>query len=292
MAGSSPRRLSSVRPPLPEAEINEYLRQRLRDYNDRDVASIARHIDVLRKALESEFDELVRPLFGGSVGRHTYVDGLSDIDVLMVIEGSALSEQSPSDALQRMARSIRERLPSTTVSVGSMAVTIQYSDRHEVQVLPSIKSRTGIRIPMPGGAGWSRILHPERFARKLTNVNQSNGGRVVPTIKLVKTLARRSVQSDRGRLSGYHIESLAIDAFQSYQGPRDLQSMLRRFLTHAASAVLQPIRDSTGQSRFVDGYLGSAGSTERRRAAENLRRMRRSLDACRSHRDLDNLFRQ
>lgn len=292
MAGSSRRRLGTVGPPLPDAEINEYLSQRLREYNDRDVEGIGRHINALRQALESEFDELVRPLFGGSVGRHTYVDGLSDIDVLMVIDASAISGQSPSDALRRMARSISERLPRSAVSVGSMAVTIRYSDGHEIQVLPAIKSRSGIQIPMSSGAGWSRILHPDRFAQKLTTVNQSNGGQVVPTIKLVKALAGRSVQSGRGRLTGYHLESLAIEAFRSYQGPRDLQSMVRRFLTHAAVAVRQPIRDSTGQSRFVDVYLGSAGSTERQRASDNLRRMQRSLDACRSRQDLDNLFRQ
>ena len=291
MGSNSRRRLGTVRPPLPEAEINDYLSQRLREFNDRDVEAIGRHIAALRRALESEFDELIRPLFGGSVGRHTYVDGLSDIDVLMVFDSSAITGQSPSDALRRMAKSITERLPRSAVSVGSMAVTIRYSDGHEIQVLPAIKSRSGIQIPMSGGAGWSRILHPDRFAQKLTTVNQSNGGQVVPTIKLVKALAARSVQSGRGRLTGYHIESLAIEAFQSYPGPRDLRSMVGRLLTHAAVAVRQPIRDSTGQSRFVDEYLGSPGSTERQRAADNLRRMQRSLDACRNRQDLDNLFR-
>lgn len=290
MAGSSPRRFPTPRPPLSATEINDYLSSRLREYNDRDADAIQKHIGVLCHALESDVDEVIRPLFGGSIGRHTYVDGLSDIDVLMVINESALSDLSPSDVLRQMAELIKARLPTSEVSVGSLAVTISYSDGHEIQALPAIKSRSGIRIATPSGENWSGILHPERFAEKLTSVNQSTGGRLVPTVKLVKALADRSVQSNRGRLTGYHIESLAIDAFEHYRGPRDLKSMLSRFLTHASGAVLRPMKDTTGQSRHVDEYLGPADSGERQRASSTLKRLERSVVVCKTRQDLDTLF--
>lgn len=290
MGGSGGSGYFPPRRPVPVIDINQHLRDKLRDYNDRDTEAIRSHIRGLRAALEQDIDDVIRPLFGGSISRHTYVDGLSDIDVLMVINDSALSGQSPKVALQQMASLITKRMPNTDVSVGNLAVTIRYSDGNEVQVLPAIRTKSGIRIPEPRANAWSRILHPERFADKLTKVNQSNDQKVIPTVKLVKALGNRIAQSDKGRLTGYHIESLAIEAFKNYRGPYDLKSMLDKFASFAQQAVQQPIKDTTGQSRYVDEYLGSPGSSQRKRAAANLRRMKENIDNCRSEKDFDNLF--
>ena len=289
MGGSSGSGFYPRKRPGNPVDINAYLRDRLREYNDRDTEAIRRHINGLRDALEQD-DDVIRPLFGGSLSRHTYVDGLSDVDVLMVINDSTLAGQSPKAAIKHMADLIQRRMPNSDVSAGQMAVTIKYSDGIEVQVLPAVKTKSGLRVPEPRQNSWSRIVHPAKFAKRLTEVNQANGGRVVPTVKLIKALANRSAQSDDGRLSGYHTESLAIEAFKNYHGPNDLKSMIERFTSFGSKAVLQPIRDSSGQSRFVDEYLGLQGSPQRQRAARNLRAINRSLDECRSKRDLDNLF--
>ncbi len=274
----------------PTVDVNSHLRDKLRDFNDRDTEAIQRHLRGLRQALERDVEDVIRPLFGGSISRNTYVDGLSDVDVLMVINDSTLVGQSPQQAIQRMAELIRQRMPSSDVSTGRMAVTIRYSDGIEMQILPAIRTHSGIRVPEAQNNRWSNVVHPERFARKLTQVNGANGGQVVPTIKLIKAVLNRATQSDRGRLHGYHIESLAIEAFKDYRGSHDLTSMLSRFFTMAPNLVQRPITDPTGQSRQVDTYLGPQGSVERQRASANLRQVKRNLDACRTTRDLDNLF--
>ena len=60
----------------------------------------------------------------------------------------------------------------------------------------------------------------------MTQVNQANGGRVIPAIKLTKALANRVIRSDNDKISGYHIESLAIEAFKNYRGATDRKSMV------------------------------------------------------------------
>lgn len=50
------------------------------------------------------------------------------------------------------------------------------------------------------------------------------------------------------------------------------------------------LKDSTGQSRLVDEYLGPPGGPERKRAAAAFRKMQSSLNCCWSATDLDNLF--
>ena len=87
---------------------------------------------------------------------------------------------------------------------------------------------------------------------------------MVPVIKLVKAVADCFITRPSRKISGYHIESLAIDAFEDYQGPLDPKAMLAHLLGHSIHAVTRPIIDSTGQSttlddrqnRAVEGHLG------------------------------------
>ena len=160
----------------------------------------------------------------------------------------------------------------------------------EVQVLPAIRTKSGVRIADPKTNRWSNVVYPERFARKLTQVNQRNDNKVIPTVKLAKGLAAHMIPSDRDHISGYHMESLAIEAFRNYQGPHDLKSLFRHFADFSSRAVMRPITDSTGQSRHVDEYMGQQGSARRQRASNSLQRMRQRFDACRTQEDIENLF--
>ncbi len=185
----SGRRHRSVQQGLSDADINRCLRELLREYNEQEREAINRHLDVLRDSLELEDDDVIRFVFGGSQSKHTAVNGLSDIDALAIINDSSLSGQSPEAVIRQMAGRIRHRLPQTSVSTGDMSVKIKYSDGIEIQVLPAIRTKSGVRVADLGRNQWSNVVHPERFARKLTQVNQVNGARVIPTVKLMKGLA-------------------------------------------------------------------------------------------------------
>ena len=290
MCGRSRQFVPRPMPTLTDEQVNAYLRERLRDYNERDTEAINRHIRGLRDALEQSDADVLPTRFGGSVSRHTYVDGLSDVDVLLTVNDSSLSGRDPRAVILRMAELIQQRMPRTQVRTGHLAVTVTYADGHEIQVLPAIKTRAGVKIANPSRNEWSGVLHPERFAQKLTQVNQAKGGRVIPIIKLTKALANRVIRSDNDKISGYHIESLAIEAFKKYQGSTDRKSMVNHFLQFSSSAVMQPIKDSTGQSRFVDDYMGRPGSDARSKASTHFRQMKNRLGRAKSESDLDNLF--
>ena len=59
--------------------------------------------------------------------------------------------KSSDQAIQDFADAIRERLPNTKVSSGVIAVTVEFSDGLQVQVLPAFRYRDGYRIPDPNG---------------------------------------------------------------------------------------------------------------------------------------------
>ena len=285
--------LGSGRAPITQAEsdmINSWLRDQLKEYNDRDYAAVNRRIDNLRDALEQSESDVIRPLFGGSVQKNTSVEGLSDADVLLTINNSNLIGMKPRSVIKRMGALIRQRPPKTKIRLGDLAVTVTYSDGIEVQLLPAIRRKDGVRIIDPARNRWSDVIYPDRFRANLTKVNQARGGQVIPAIKLMKGLASQVIENDDEKIQGYHMESIAVEAFRNYQGPINLRSMLIHFCESASEIVLEPIRDSTEQSINVDGYMKGARSPRRRRASKNFRRMLNRFSACRTARHLDKLF--
>lgn len=271
-----------------DAEANSFLRDLLADYNDRDAETIQRHIETIRAAVEKDIDGHVDMRFGGSVRKHTYSDGISDIDVLMIVNASTLAQATPAQVLQYVEQRLAARLGGVGVSVkaGNLAVTVRYADGIEIQILPALKTSTGVRIASPEGT-WSQVVRPQEFAKKLTTVNQANNGRVVPVIKLYKGL--QALLPTNCQLKGYHVESLAIEAFRSYEGRQTLRDMLQRFVEFAASRVTSPMAETTGQSLHVDDHLGAPGSADRQRVAASLGRLATRLASIDKRRAIDDL---
>ena len=252
-----------------EAELSAELGRLLAGYNDRDADLVRERLDGAKEALEGAIKETLDQLLGGSVAKRTYVDGLSDIDSLVVVNDTGLAASSPGRVLQRMAKILGHHLAGeASVSVGRMAVTIQYGDGMTIQLLPAVREEGSgrLRVPSSRRDGWSSI-NPQTFQAALTRRNAQCSGKLVPLIKLAKAV--NGTLPEAQRLAGYHMESLAIAAFRGYNGPKTTTAMLPYFFERARDLVRSPIRDSTGQSVHVDGYLGTADS-EARMAASHL----------------------
>ena len=253
-----------------DSAVNSLLQQELTSINDRDVELINGYLDSIQEALAERGHQVERLLFGGSVAKHTYVDGLSDVDALILLEDESIEGQSPAEVRREFAETLRRALPQGNVKdirEGAMAVTIAYTDGTEIQVLPAARTADGIAVSSLDGKSWSSI-QPQAFAQALTKTNQDQGGQVVPAIKLTKAILANRL--GEGAVNGYHVEALAIEAFQEYSGPRTPKAMLTNLVLHASQRVLRPIRDVTGQSRNVDEYLEEANSNSRRVLSRNL----------------------
>jgi hypothetical protein len=227
--------------------------------------------------LSNELDDSIISKFGGSVAKHTYVDGISDVDTLFVMKSSTKDFPSPKNLLSHMAQLISTRLGNgVTVSAGNLAVTVQYAnDGMEIQILPAVQEEGGkVKIAALDGLRWSNIA-PLRFQEALTKRNQECSGKLVPVIKLAKGIL--ATLPDAQKLSGYHVESLAIAAFRNYSGEMTTHAMLVEFFAQAKQLVKAPIRDSTGQSVNVDDYLGAGNSDERLRRSYVLERIEKRM---------------
>jgi len=256
-----------------EAAAADALNNLLGHANNRDAGAIARHLDDIKQILENELDQVVELRFGGSVAKHTYVDGLSDVDCLVLLDRCDLAEGTPNDAKAYLARRLGESLKDAEVSEGTLAVTARFRDA-EIQILPAVSCEGAVQIADPAGEQWSRI-RPREFSRVLTEVNELKGRKVVPVIKLAKAIiANFPAQM---QISGYHTESLAVKIFRAYEGQLAMRPMLRFFFDRAAAEVRAPIKDRTGQSVHVDDYLGRESSLERRIVSDYLARIARRM---------------
>ena len=275
---------------MQDDDFNKHCEDLLARNTRRNQQAVTRHLASLCSFLRQE-GNVVQTKFGGSVQKGTYVTGLSDVDALLIVNQSSLVNQTPAEAIEYVREAIQDRLRQNTVSAGNLAVTVSYSDGTEIQILPAIRTNTGgVRIANPGSNQWSTVARPDDFARKLAEVNTARDGRVVPVIKLAKSMADCFISRPSRKISGYHMESLAIDAFKDYQGPLDPKNMLIHLLEHSMDAVKKPIVDSTGQSRHVDEYLGQTDSNLRKGASTQFGQMRAEVRHCKTKAEFNKLF--
>ena len=166
-----------------EIEINEFLEALLKDFNSRDADAIQTHLKEIEKALGREIDGLDAILFGGSISKKTFIEGTSDVDALVFMDSTKYKNVSPKGLQEAFFKLLQTRFPHTEISKGELAVTVKFSD-YEIQLLPALRENGRIRIANRETKGWSPPINVSAFTRKLTKINQINGKKVVPVIKL------------------------------------------------------------------------------------------------------------
>ena len=74
---------------MPDDNFNQYCEDLLVGYNRRNTKALTRHLESLCGFLRGQGNHVVQTMFGGSVQKGTYVNGLSDVDVLLIVNESS-----------------------------------------------------------------------------------------------------------------------------------------------------------------------------------------------------------
>jgi predicted nucleotidyltransferase len=113
-----------------ESSTNDYLQNLLVSLNQRDSEKVQKYVDDIRAVLGEEH-EIEKFLFGGSVAKHTFVDGLSDIDALVVLKRADLEGKNPREVLKSFFDTLHDGLTRdlvVTLDKGNLAVTVRIFD--------------------------------------------------------------------------------------------------------------------------------------------------------------------
>jgi len=267
-----------------ETELAAAHGELLARFNTRNAQETEERLQRIKDVLGDILGGTVDTLFGGSVAKHTYVDGISDVDSLLVLDETDAADGRPKQALNAVRDRLAEELRGEAeVSAGAVAVTVKYIDGTELQLVPARRVGDRLEVPAWESNTWSPI-DPQQFRDGLTKRNAQQGGKVVPTIKLAKAICANLPEELRP--SGYHLESLAVSAFRHYAGEKTTPKMLAHFFEAAKTLVLAPMKDRTGQSVHVDENLGPENSPARQQLSRVLDRISRRLTNARASHSL------
>src|SRR5437879_2777357 len=129
--------LERTRQQAAEAEVAEVFKDALSKINQIDTTALNRHKEEIFQALKSDFEDAYSLRGGGSYSQHTYVNGISDIDMLFVLgtfsDSSIPNKENSKAVLADMENRLRQRFPKTIIKSGRMAVTLKFSDGLELQ---------------------------------------------------------------------------------------------------------------------------------------------------------------
>ena len=133
---------------MPDDRFNEYCENLLAQYKRRNTPTVTQRLESLCGFLRQK-GNVVQSKFGGSVQKGTYVTGLSDVDVLLIVNQFSLVNQPPSKIKNYVRDAIKRRLPNNPVQACKLAVTVKYSDKTEIQLLPAITDKDWRRSDRP-----------------------------------------------------------------------------------------------------------------------------------------------
>lgn len=92
------------------SQANNLLQEVLKDFNQRDTSKNWEYINGLKDAINEGIEGTVELAFGGSVRKHTYINGLSDVDLLVQINNTSLEQASPREVLSHFESQIKAAL--------------------------------------------------------------------------------------------------------------------------------------------------------------------------------------
>ena len=133
-----------------EAEVAVSLGNILSDFERRDAEQVNAVLSDVKAVLKNDIDGAIDSRFGGSVRKHTYVDGISDVDTLLVIKDPALIEKGPQAILSFIEKKLSQSLKDWEISKGQLAVTLR-REGQEIQILPA--ARINAELHIAGASG-------------------------------------------------------------------------------------------------------------------------------------------
>jgi hypothetical protein len=232
-------------------------------------------LKLIKDILEKDIDGTLDIRYGGSISKHTYVNGLSDVDSLVIINNSKLQGNTPNEVKDHFFQNLKDRIPNTNIRKGNLTVTLHYNDNIEIQLLPVLRTDNNYKIQStPNEDSWSKI-NPQIFVKTLRAANMKMLGKLVPVIKIIKSII--STLPINKQINGYHTEALAIEIFSSYRGEKISRSMLKYFFDQVPKKIMIQIEDKSGQSTYVDEYLGKSYSLERKILSDTFSQLNRKI---------------
>jgi hypothetical protein len=172
----------------------EMFRQFLSNLTIKEKETISYRYGEITSALNKKYREIesktANSLQVGSIGRHTAIEGISDLDMLYMMTNDTwdrFKENRQSDLLQEVKNAIKTRYPNTEASGNGQVVTVKFSDGMDVEVLPAFEQDDGsFKFPDTNDGGSWRITKPREEIQAVAKLNDKKNGNVRDLCRMVR----------------------------------------------------------------------------------------------------------
>lgn len=151
----------------------------------------------------------------GSYSRHTAIEQIPDVDVLVFIPEDQL-DRTPNAVLLELHRVLKD-FPGGAIDTRGQRRSVRISletDALHLDIVPAVLDvglDEALWVPDRGQEKWIRS-DPLGYASRLSRVNKEHGGKLVPLAKLFK--AWRDEQMKRSRPKSYVLEVILLEGVQ------------------------------------------------------------------------------
>jgi hypothetical protein len=245
-----------------------------------DKTTIANAIDLhekARKGLESRLEGHKRSFLSGSYPRHTRLDPLDDIDIIVVVDSTDRWDNDPETAMTAAGEAVRPDFPGCSIRLGAHAAKVKPKDppipdvHLDIVVATETDDGTILEISeREPESNWKKS-DPEAHATKLTEANDAWTKRLKPAIKQAKHW-NRNAEGDP--LRSFLVEALALRIFTG-EGDISAAKMAQKFFNEAKTAILTPTKSPAVPDGYVDGDMTAA---EREAHADRLAKASKKAD--------------
>lgn len=214
-------------------ELFDHILENLKVSNYQEIAN---RRDEITKSLNGEYREdknsTAHRLMVGSYGRHTAIDGVSDLDLLYILPSDLRnkyrSPDGPYRALKRTKDAILRRYPTTAVSVSQLVVVVKFQN-FTFEVQPVFQEKDGDFVyPDTKKKLWLRT-RPRKEIEAIRELNTESSG----ALRALCRLTRSWKNKHDVHIGGLLIDTLAFNFLthhEEYQSGKHYDRMFSDFL--------------------------------------------------------------
>lgn len=200
---------------------------------------------------------MVRFALSGSTAKHTFVWGLSDIDVLCLLpEWGGRPPRAVVTAISAAANRLCE--------VECLHNHLVLGPIHGVRLdlVPGCYDANTRALALPNASGdqWVTV-RPDLFVTALDELDKSLGNVVRPAIRLARLFY--ALCPSPVAIPGHHLEALALKVSHDTSETSTVVALVHEIIRRAPILSREPLVDSSGQFQWVDHHLGDGGTLQR-----------------------------
>ena len=149
---------------------------------------------ILNRDFRGESDGTGHTLYVGSYGRGTATEGVSDIDMLMILPYSVQQKydsyvyNGQSALLQAVRSSLLSTYPNTTIKGDGQIVQVNFSDGMTFEILPCFDNYDGsYDYPDSNNGGSWKKTYPKAEIDTFTEMNRNCNDNLYPLCRMART---------------------------------------------------------------------------------------------------------